>query len=165
MGNRRLNREQKDIDNQIEWAKKPQGWMRKLPCESQEYIAHLREIYHEVPKAIARGNDSRRHINEDGLRRLDARIGKALDKRGVATLVGAENLCIDFHVWNSYEANSKYYGYLMLEYEYAWYGPLWLKNLAGTGDRSKFYRRFEKLKKEGKDAIDSEIGMMILGEV
>lgn len=160
---------QRYLDHQIQWTKedklRTRAWGRKLPCEPQEYIEHLREIYHEIPKAIERCNIDRRRINECGFVGLDSRIGKALDRRDVATLVGAERMCVDFDCRIQYESGSSYTGYFRVEYIYGWYGPTWLKELAGTGNRSRFYKRFEQLKAQGQDAIDSEVGLMILGGV
>jgi hypothetical protein len=49
---------------------------------------------------------------------------------------------------------------------FAWYAPQWFTDYANPmGDRRQLYKRFDKLKGADQDAIDSEIGLLMLGEV
>lgn len=161
IGNRRLNNVHRFLDDRIERAKNPQIWHAKLPCEPQEFVEHLREIYHQVPDAIARANEGRRRINDTQLVKLDARIGKALERRGVAQHVGAEHLCVDF--WCTRDIYKA--GFFTITPIHYWYAPQWFVDCAGIGDRRKLYKRFDDLKDADPDEIQSEVGLLLLGEV
>ena len=165
IGNRRLNNVHRYLDYRIDSAKNHQVWHIKLPCDPQEYIEHLREIYHQIPACIERANVSRKHINEAGLVKLDGRIGKALDRRGVAQHVGAENLYVDF--WCTNDRHNP--GYFTVIPQYYWFSPKWLVDCAGKGNRSKLYKRFDGLKEldpsEAKSHVESEVGLLLLGDL
>lgn len=161
MGNRRLNHVHRFLELKIERAKNRQAWHPKLPCEPQEFIEHLRDVYHQVPAAIERVNAGRRRLNTAGLVKLDGRVGKALERRGVAQHVGAENLCIDF--WCTQDGFNA--GYYKIEPVYYWYAPQWFVDCAGTGDRRELYKRFDDLRDADPEEVQSEVGLLLLGEV
>jgi hypothetical protein len=159
---RRLNNEQNWLETRIERVKNQRGWyIEGNPSGSQAKINGIRKTYHEVPKAIEAANDGRRRVNAKGLWRLDGQCGNALKRRGVDGPIGAEYICIDFSVLPDKDKWT-----YTIEPVHAWYAPQWFTDYANRmRDRRQMYRRFDKLKDAGQDAIDSEIGLLILGEV
>lgn len=148
--NRRLNNERGWIEKCLERAK---------AAEDHGLATRLRAVYHAVPGAIEEANAGRRIVNAEGLHRLDGQCGNALKRRGVDTKLGAKRLCVDFYV-------SAYGKSVGIEPVMAWYAPRWFSDLAHKMDnRRPFYRQLDKLAKEGGDAIDEHIGMLILGEM
>lgn len=159
IGNRRLNGEQNWLEGRITRLKNYQSWHGRRPEDVKKVLKKLREDYHQIPKAIEAANAGRRRANEAGLYRLDGQCGGALERRDVARHVGAEYLCVDFSAL-PYGDGWTY----KIELKYAWFAPQWFTEYAhGMGDRRKMYRRFDKLKDQGQDAIDSEVGLLILG--
>jgi hypothetical protein len=158
---RRLNNEQKYLESRIACFKNQKGYYieGEPPSKVPKRIEGAREAYHAVPKAIEAANAGRRRINERGLHRLYGQCGNALNRRGVEDKLGAEYICVDFAVVprkGSYE----------VERVFAWYAPQWFTDYANPmGDRRQLYKRFDKLKGADQDAIDSEIGLLMLGEV
>lgn len=163
LGNRRLYGEQRFIEEWIERVKSPKAWHSKLPCEPQEFIEHLREIYHQIPKAIEAVNRDRKIVNDLLLVNLDGRVGKALERRGIAEHAGARYLNTDFKTFRDYEYGKS--GYYVLKPYYYWYSPQWLVDAAGTGNRSHIYKQLDDLKDGDPEEIESAIGMLVLGTV
>lgn len=158
--NRRLNNEQSWLETRIERLKNHKGfWIQeKPPSNTQAKIEQIRKTYHDIPKAIETANAGRRRVNEKALWRLDGQCGNALKRRGVDGPIGAEYICVDFSVLPD---KSKWL--YTIEPVYAWYAPQWFTDYANRiRDRRQMYRRFDKLKDAGQDAIDSEIGLLIL---
>jgi hypothetical protein len=156
---RRLNNEQAWLERRIDRLKNQKGFYKPGTPSTQKTIKAVRETYHEIPKAIEAANTGRKRVNSEGLWRLDGQCGNALKRRGVDGPIGAEYICIDFAVMPN-----KYGGYTA-EPVHAWYAPLWFTNYANRmRDRKQMYRRFDKLKDADQDTIDSEIGLLILGE-
>lgn len=146
--NRRLNNEQRWLEKCIDRAKK-----RK----DHGLVTRLRAVYHAIPGAIEEANAGRRVVNAESLHRLDGQCGNALARRELDTKLGAKRLCVDFHV-STYDNGGG------IEPVMAWYAPRWFTDLAhDMVNRRPFYRKLDKLKKEGQEAIDSEIGLLILG--
>jgi len=148
--NRRRNNEQTWVEENIERAKKVKDHL---------LVNRLRAIYHAVPGAIEEANAGRRHVNAQSLHRLDGQCGNALARRGLDSKIGAQKLCVDFHVLIYPEETT-------IEPVMAWYAPRWFTDLAHQmGNRRNFYRQLDKLAKEGEDAIDEHLGMLILGQM
>ena len=146
IGKRRLNNERNYIDALINYAKED---------KDHGLVTRLRAVYHALPGAIEEANAGRQHIYRNGLHRLDGQCGNALARRGLHTRIGAEKICMDFYV-----------GKDTIKKVEAWYAPRWFVDLAHSmEDRRPFYNQMDKLAKEGGDAIDSELGLLILGQV
>lgn len=158
--NRRLNNEQAWLETRIARLKNQHGFWIKGEWRSSAHkkIKAVREAYHNIPKAIEAANAGRRRVNAASLHRLDGQCGNALMRRGVDKQLGAEFICVDFSVMPNK------YGSYTIEPVRAWYAPEWFTMYANRmRDRKQMYKRFDKLKDAGQEAIDSEIGLLILG--
>lgn len=146
---RRLTNEQKYLESSIASAKK---------CKDYRRVQILRATYHAIPGAIEEANAGRRIVNTENLYRLDGQCGNALARRGLDTKIGAKRLCVEFSV--ALRATPQ------IEPVMAWYAPFWFTNMIhNMPNRRPFYKKLEKLAKEGEDAIDEYLGLLILGEM
>lgn len=149
------------VEQQLAWVKDRQYYLRHSPNTRSKEIARLRKIYHEVPKAIEKVNANRKFADSEGLARLDGRVVSALKNHGLVEYVGAVKLATGYQL--GYLSGERIYDLRLFE---VWYCKAWFADFLKqvTGEKRKvFYQRIKEIQSTNdKDALDAELGLMVL---
>lgn len=171
------------MDIRKSWVRRQESRLRKMRDEVAQEISsarareraamweasnlqktwdHLNKVEGRIEEMCQKASDRDRAMREEGLTKLDGRIGNALERQKLAHLVGARKALTTVEIGS--EQHSRSLDTYDIRFKDEWWAYPWFVKYAKLckNRRDDMYLRLDELREATQEEIEAEIGLMLL---